>query len=161
MAREHVYAASRKSHRHSQPLHAPARGSHSAAHPYVVYDAALASGFTLNLSPQGVYELTFTNGMAPSTNNNHATGRVYISAFSSAVSNPIWTHTVSSPPNVGRMLTTEQVTFMVAQVLTATQVWVGSWWDDGTYADSRDGVIAYFHDHPEGGNHHTVPIILG
>lgn len=140
-------------------LYTPRSGDHhTVAHPYVVYDPPLASGFDLKLNPQGDYSLSFSNGMAPGTNNNHATGRVYLSAFADAVSNPVWAHTASVPPNVGRMLTIVSVPFTVAQVLTATQIWVGSWWDDGTYPDSRDGVIAYFRDHPEGGNHHTVPI---
>jgi hypothetical protein len=140
-------------------LYTPQPGDpHSVAHPFVLYDGALASGFDLGLNPSGDYSLSFSNGMAPATNNNHATARVYLSAFSDVVSNPIWAHTVSVPPNVGRSLTIATVRFTVAQVFAATQIWVGSWWDDGTYPDSRDGVIAYFRDHPEGGSHHTVPI---
>jgi hypothetical protein len=143
-------------------LYTPQAGDpHSTAHPYVVYDPPLASGFTLILNPQGDYSLSFSNGMGQSANNNHATARVYLSAFADAVSNPIWAHTVSVPPNVDRMLTIAKVSFSVAEVLRAAQIWVGSWWDDGSYPSSRDGVIAYFRDHPEGAGHHTVPIIVG
>ena len=143
-------------------LYTPQPGDpHSVAHPYVVYDSSLASGFTLILNSQGDYSLSFSNGMALGTNNNHATGRVYLSAFATTALDPIWAHTASVPPNVGRMLTIVKVSFTVGQILRATGIWVGSWWDDGTYADSRDGVIAYFRDHPEGGSHHTVPILVG
>src|ERR1700722_19001049 len=140
-------------------LYTPQPGDHHAvAHPYVFYDPPLASGFALELYPQGDYSLLFSNGMIPGTNNNHATALVFLSAFSDIVSNPKWAHTVSVSPNANRSLTIVRVTFSVGQVFGATQIWVGSWWDDGTYPDSRDGVIAYFRDHPEGGSHHTVPI---
>ena len=140
-------------------LYTPQPGDlHSVAHPYIVYEPPLNSGFDLTLNPQGDYSLSFANGMAPSTNNNHATARVYLSAFSDVVSNAIWAHTASVPPMVNRMFISVTVKFTVAQVLGATQIWAGCWWDDGTYPDSRDGVIAYFRDHPEGGSHHTVPI---
>ena len=124
-------------------LYTPQPGDHHAvAHPYVVYGPALAAGFDLSLNPEGDYSLSFSNTMAPSTNNNHATGRVYFSAFSDVVSNPIWAHTQALPPNEGPTLTIAKVRFTVGQVFGATQIWVGSWWDDGTYPDSRDGVIA-------------------
>jgi hypothetical protein len=130
-------------------------------HPMVQLPSNLSSGFTLNLSPQGIYELSFSNGMAPSTNNNHATARVYLAAFSTTAANPIYTVTASVPPNIDRMVTIVKIQFTVAQVLTATAIWVGSWWDDGTYPDSRDGAIAYFTNHPSGEGHHTVTIIPG
>jgi hypothetical protein len=140
-------------------LYTPQPGDpHSVAHPYVLYDSPLASGFDLALNPQGDYSLSFGNNVAPSANNHHADARVCLSAFSDVVSNPIWVHAVSVPPMVQRMFTSVTVTFTVGQILGATQIWVGSWWDDGTYPDSRDGVIAYFRDHPEGDGHHTVPI---
>ena len=131
---------------------------HTQPHPYVVYPDPLKSGFDLIASPAGDYELSFGNDMLPTANNNHATGCVYLSAFADTATNPIATRTVMLPPNHDRMFSSATIGLSVAQVAGATQIWAGSWWDDGTYADSRDGVIAYFRDHPEGGTHHTVPI---
>jgi hypothetical protein len=39
----------------------------------------------------------------------------------------------------------------------ATNLWIGCWWDDGTYADAA----AYFAAHPYDPNHHTVPVTIG
>jgi hypothetical protein len=143
-------------------LYTPQPGDpHSQAHPIVVLPPNLSPGFTLVVSASGNYELSFSNGMAPSTNNGNSTARVYIVAFSYAFTSPVWWHTLHSPPNVGRGLTIETARFSPAQIFGATQMLIGSWWDDGSYPDSWDGVLSFFTNHPEGGGHHTVTIIPG
>ena len=139
----------------------PPGDPHSVPHPFIRLPSPLGPNFTLVKSPNGLYQLSFSNGMAPSTNNNHAAARVYVAAFSTSVSSPDWTHTQSVPPNHDRMLTIVTIDFAPGLISGATALWVGSWWDDGTYPDSQPGVIAYFADHPSGGSHHTVPIIPG
>jgi hypothetical protein len=130
-------------------------------HPIVVLPPGLGSGFTLVVSANGNYELTFSNGMGSAAHNGSATARVYIVAFASSVSNPIWWYTLQSSPNVGRELITETATFSPAQISGATRILVGAWWDDGTFPNSQNGTVAYFQAHPEGGGHHSVGIIPG
>lgn len=140
-------------------LYTPAPGDpHSVAHPYVVYDPLLASGFDLVVGADGAYALTFSNHMNPSDHGGNANSRVYISIFASDVLNPVLPYSLLLVADTDHSRSSASLGFTSGQTPGATSIWVGSWWDDGTYPDSRDGVIAYFRDHPEGGSHHTVPI---
>ena len=44
---------------------------------------------------------------------------------------------------------------------SSTNLWVGAWWDNGTYGSNADGVRAYFQAHPNATGHHTVLVIVG
>lgn len=143
-------------------LYTPQPGDpHSVAHPYVVFDASLQEGFTLIAGADGAYALNFRNGMATTDPGGNANGMVYVSFFADSVLNPIRVYTSTLIPDTEHSRSGAGFGFNPGEITGATDVWVGSWWDDGSYPSTRDGVIAYFRDHPEGGSHHTVPIRIG
>jgi hypothetical protein len=129
----------------------PPDGMHPA-HPAV--NAPANPPFTLRVDP-GVpakYSLTFFNS------GTDQSIRIYLMAFlSSQPSNPTWTDaSLTCPPNFQPPYNNTVSWFQVSMG-NADTLWVGSWWDDGTYATPQ----AYFTAHPEGGGHHTVPILIG
>jgi hypothetical protein len=83
--------------------------------------------------------------------------RIFLKAFlSSQPSNSIWTDS-SLVCRVSPPAPYDKVTFYKASLGNSDTLWIGTWWDDGTYATAQ----AYFTDHPAGGGHHTVPITVG
>lgn len=120
-------------------------------HPMIVPQFSLP--FTLLANERGVYEVTFTNQLS-------APVRVYAKAFSASAPD-LWSYSVSVPNAApgGRAYNIEH--FNPGQLNGATQLWLGSWWDDGSYPETAEGVAAYFTDHPGGPEHHTVPILVG
>ena len=106
--------------------------------------------FTLLKNP-GVnqYSWTFNN----QTRNNV---RVYLIGFTTSENSPLWTYTNSVVVD-----STLQPVFRDTELRSSTKLWVGAWWDNGTYGSDAEGVKAYFRDHPNGTQHHTVPVIVG
>ena len=101
--------------------------------------------FTLTQVTPGNYQMTLTNSL-------DQTVRVFMRGFTQQ-SNPLW-----SPLDI--VLNTRSghtVLFTRSLLNGATTLWLGAWWDDGTYTNAA----AYFADHPAGGGHHTVPVTTG
>jgi hypothetical protein len=129
----------------------PPQGSHPA-HPAV--NPPADQPFTLLVNPSNplTYSITFFNS------GTDQSVRIYLMAFlSSQPSNPIWSDaSLTCPPNFQPPYN-NTVGFYKASLGNADTLWIGSWWNDGTYATAQD----YFAAHPEGGGHHTVPILIG
>jgi hypothetical protein len=126
---------------------------HHPAHPAVI--APANPPFTLLVDPGSdppTYTITFFNS------GTDQTIRIYLMAFlSSQPSNPIWTDdSLTCPPNFQPPYN-NPITFDQSDLGDSDTLWIGTWWDDGTYATAQ----AYFEDHPAGGGHHTVPITVG
>jgi len=127
-------------------------GSHPA-HPAV--NAPADPPFTLLVDPgsnPATYSITFFNS------GTDQSVRVYLMAFlSSQPSNPIWSDaSLTCPPNFQPPYN-NKLTFSKSSLGNADTLWIGAWWNDGSYATAP----AYFTAHPEGGGHHTVPILIG
>ena len=84
------------------------------------------------------------------------TARMYVAAFTTSVSKPTWTGSL-----IAEMAAVASISFTATDLDGGTTLWAGAWWDDGTYPGTEQGVVAYFADHPSGGEHHTVPILVG
>lgn len=132
---------------------------HSQAHPMVQLPSSQSQPFTLLKGPNNTYNLTFENQIDGNANNHHPDARVYIAAFVTEVSTPTWTHSVKVP--AGTPNNSVEVDIPAADIGSSTHIWMGAWWNDGTYPDTLQGIKDYFAAHPSGGNHHTVPIIPG
>ena len=130
----------------------PVDGNHPA-HPAIASPASMP--FTLLVNPNSnpvAYSITvFNSGTDQSV-------RIYVMAFlSSSPSSPIWTDaSLTCPPNFQPPYQ-NTMTFFKSSLGNADTLWIGAWWNDGTYSNAE----AYFAAHPEGGSHHTVPIIVG
>jgi len=85
--------------------------------------------------------------------------RVYIMAFqSSQPSNPIWSDmSIMLAPWTPNSRSAATQSLLKSSLGNADTIWAGVWWDNGAYATAQ----AYFAAHPEGGGHHTVPILIG
>ena len=82
---------------------------------------------------------------------------VYVMAFVTDHSNPTWSDaSLVLPPNFQPPYD-HTLTFNKASLNGATNLWIGCWWNDGTYATAA----AYFAAHPSEVGHHTVPITTG
>jgi hypothetical protein len=84
--------------------------------------------------------------------------RVYLMAFKTQSTDPTWSdNSVVLPPNFQPPYVHTK-SFTKASLKEATNLWIGCWWNDNTYATTA----AYFAAHPAGeGGHHTVPITTG
>jgi hypothetical protein len=127
-------------------------GGHPA-HPAV--NAPDNPPFTLLVDPgsnPATYTITFFNS------GTDQTIRIYLMAFlASDPSNPIWTDaSLTCPPNFQQPYDNPK-TFYKSSLGSSDTLWIGAWWDDGTYTTAQQ----YFAAHPEGGGHHTVPIVIG
>jgi hypothetical protein len=129
--------------------------AHTIAHPMVVI---LASNppFTLLKNPgTNNYQLSFRNQTS-------AAARVFAMGFTTSSSSPLWstgslTLAAASPQGV-----IYQLPFSVADLNGSTNLWLGAWWDDGTYGTGTPAEIAsYFSDHPDTTGHHTIPVLVG
>ena len=85
--------------------------------------------------------------------------RIYIMAFpSSQPGSPTWSDmSIILAPWTPSSRSAATQSFLKSGLGDADTLWVGVWWNDGTYATAAD----YFAAHPEGGGHHTVPILIG
>lgn len=109
--------------------------------------------FTLLTDPGGsVYSMKFFNS---GTDQNV---RVYLTAFVTQPSTPTFSDaSLVLPPNYQPPYV-HQKSYLKSSLAGATNLWIGCWWDDGTYTTPA----AYFAAHPAGdGGHHTVPITTG
>ena len=127
-------------------------GSHgsSTSHPVIVPD--FTQPFTL-LQDNG-YTLRFFNRL-------NAAARVYAKGFVASSSAPLWWGSVSVPNEQPGQAQYVFFRFSSADLRGSTSLWMGSWWDDGTYPGTEAGTVAYFTDHPDSPGHHTVPILVG
>jgi hypothetical protein len=82
--------------------------------------------------------------------------RIFMMGFTTSQNSPLWTYTNVVVPN--SFLTP---VFRATDLHSSTKLWVGAWWDDGTFAANADGIKAYFQAHPDSAGHHTVPVIVG
>ena len=101
--------------------------------------------FTLTQVTPGNYQMTFTNSLERSV-------RIFCQAFTQSA-NPLW----STADMVLQTRSSHMRLFPRSVLNGATNIWLGAWWDDGSYATAA----AYFADHPSGGGHHTVPVTIG
>ena len=131
----------------------PAEGE---THPMVMLPPCDTQPFTLlkDSSPANTYSIRFHNEMTAGQGGN--TARMYLAAFTTSVSDPTWTASVTA--EIGAIIS---ISFNTTDLESGVTLWVGAWWNDGTYPGTEDGVVAYFADHPSGGEHHTVPIMVG
>jgi hypothetical protein len=137
-------------------LYTPEGHDHHEAHPMIQLPSGQTQPFTLlkDTPPPNTYTIEFNNTMTAGPNIQNA--RMYLAAFTTSVSSPNWWSTLSVP--IGEL---QQIQFTTADLNGGTSLWAGAWWDNGTFPDSEQGVKDYFAEHPSGGIHHTVPIILG
>jgi hypothetical protein len=127
-------------------IHVPDHPDHPAISPRP------GGAFTLLPNPDGVtYQITF--------NNFHIarTVRVFLKAFVTDPNSPTWSDMSLVLPSNNQYPWIKALTFPKASLSGARTIWLGAWWDDGTYATTA----AYFADHPTGGGHHTQPITSG
>jgi hypothetical protein len=109
------------------------------------------SPYTLNSNDGGnEYSFVFDNECDQGA-------RIYVLVDSTSVSNAVYTGSAGySALSSGGRFTIPKSAFE-----GRTNLWLGAWWDDGTYGSDRQGVINYFTAHPSGVGHHTVPILVG
>lgn len=100
---------------------------------------------TLTQWSPGNYRITYSNPL-------QRNARIFLRAFTDP-NNPLWTP-LDEQLAAG---ITRTASFAQSSLNGATTIWLGSWWDDGTYSDAA----AYFAAHPSDPNHHTVPITTG
>lgn len=122
----------------------------NSTHPMVSLAPNNTQPFTLLKNP-GVNQYSWTFN-----NQTRANVRVYMIGFTTSEDNPLWTYTNSVV--VDSALTP---VFRDTDLRSSTSLWVGAWWDNGTYGANADGVKAYFRSHPNATGHHTVPVIVG
>jgi hypothetical protein len=108
--------------------------------------------FTLLTNPGGLqYSIRFFNS------GTDQQVRVYLQAFVTEPSSPTWSDkSLSLPPN-SQPPNVQTINFAKTALNGATNLWLGCWWDDGTYTTAA----AYFAAHPSGVGHHTQPITTG
>lgn len=123
----------------------------SATHPMLVPNQE--QPFTL-LQTNGKYTFTFFNRL-------DAQVRVYARGFGPAPMETLWSATVAVVNESSNDAHYVYLEASPAELNGSTQIWVGCWWDDGTYPGTTVGIQTYFTDHPEGTEHHTVPILVG
>jgi hypothetical protein len=108
--------------------------------------------FTLLTDPDGQkYSIRFFNS------GTDQRVRVFLKAFVADPDNPTWTDmSLALPPNYQPPYV-NTLSFFKISLNGATNLWIGCWWDDGTYPTAA----AYFAAHPTGVGHHTQPITTG
>jgi len=134
----------------------PAPGDHhNVVHPIVELPSGLSQPFTLLTNPpppDDMYSTGFDYYFWQG--GGSAQVRIYMAAFASSVSSPTWWHSLSITST-----SVQRVRFPKSGLNGGTNLWIGAWWDDGTFAGDQQGVIAYFTAHGVDGGHHSVPII--
>jgi len=128
---------------------------HGTAHPMVKLPQDLSRPFTLLTNPPppaDSYSIGFNCNLGP----NGGSARLYMAAFLTSVSSPTWWNSLAINSSE-----VKRVRFTKTDLGNGTNLWLGAWWDDGTYAGTLAGVTAYFAAHGIDGGHHSVPIITG
>ena len=101
--------------------------------------------FTLTQVTPGNYQMKFDNSL-------EQTVRIFCQGFTQPA-NPLW-----SPLDMVLVTRSSHTLLFPRSLLNgATTIWLGAWWDDGSYTNAA----AYFAAHPPGDGHHTVPITTG
>lgn len=128
---------------------------HAVAHPKVDMLAANPPFTLLKNSGTTTYQLSFRN----QTTGN---ARVFAMGFTTSSSSPLWaTGSLTLAPASGPS-DIHVLEFTVADLNGSTTLWLGAWWDDGTYGTGTPAEIAsYFSDHPDTTGHHTIPVLVG
>jgi hypothetical protein len=120
---------------------------HHPSHPMVDI-APNEQPFTWLKNPNvNQYSWAFNNELGTSV-------RIFMMGFTTSENDPLWTYTNSVVFGLVPI-------FRATDFRSSTTIWVGAWWDDGTFAANADGVKAYFRAHPNSAGHHTVPVIVG
>ena len=141
-------------------LYTPPHGDQHVPHPMVQLPSGQSQPFTLLIDPTtNTYRMSFQNQLTAQQDPDGFGVLIFIAAFHQTVSDSFWTGTVALAASGSQMEKTE--TLLVAGQNTTTNLWVGAWWNNGTYAADAAGVAAYFAAHPSGGVHHSVPVIIG
>lgn len=128
---------------------------HNTPHPMVSLPSGLSQPFSLLINPNNaIYEMTFNDHV-----NDPRFVRIFAMIYSSDTSNPTFTSSFRLPQ--GGPINSGSFAFSSSESQGAANLWVGAWWDDGTYGTgTRQNVIDYFSAHPFNEVHHTVPIII-
>jgi hypothetical protein len=128
---------------------------HAVAHPKVDMLAARPP-FTLLKNPDNTtYQMSFRNQTTDRA-------RVFLMGFTTSASSPLWTNGSLTVPVAPGPNSIHAIAFSVAELNGSTNIWVGAWWDDGTYGSGNTtDTLRYFSDHPDTTGHHTVPILVG
>jgi hypothetical protein len=125
------------------------------SHPMVQLPPTCPQPFTLLPNPGGTnyYETTFH------CQDVSANVRIFAMVYANAPAAPVWTTSIQLAPPPGE---NKALGFLARQITGAGHLWIGAWWDNGTYGSGDQAqVIQYFTDHPYDPNHHTVPILVG
>ncbi len=141
-------------------LYTPPPGDDHVPHPMVQLPSGQDQPFTLLIDPTtGTYRMSFQNQLTAQQDQNRWGVLIFIAAFHTTVQEAFWTTTVALA--ITGTDTEKTATLLVAGENTATSLWVGAWWNNGTFGADEAGVKAYFAAHPSGGVHHSVPVIIG
>jgi hypothetical protein len=142
-------------------LYTPEHGDAHEPHPMVQLPPDQSQPFTLKFDPStNTLRVTFKNDLTGEQDPQGLGVRIFFCAF--LVSQPstyIWSSSLGLAASGADRQKTQTVP--LAAQTAPTTVWVGAWWDNGTYASTPAGIAAYFAAHPSGGMHHTVPILIG
>lgn len=139
-------------------LFTPAPGSDEVPHPMVTLPEGVTMPFTLRTDPMTNWYRMWFQFEIPAEQNPHNWGaRMFAATFKTTIDSAIWT--TSMPMTVSGMTSRTLFILQHRDLGDATDLWVGAWWDNGTYGQgAREDVMRYFTAHPAGGMHHTVPI---
>jgi len=114
--------------------------------------------FKLKFDPStNTLRVSFKNDLTSQQDPQNLGVRIFFCAFlDSDPATYIWSNTLGLAATGSGTQQTQ--TIPLAAQSAPTTVWIGAWWDNGTYASTPAGIAAYFAAHPSGGMHHTVPI---
>jgi hypothetical protein len=137
--------------------YAPAAGGHPIhpmIQPTVEWPVNLMPVNPVELIPNGgtdIYTVRFRSVILNPT-------RIYAVGFTTDPTHPLWTNCSIVTTNDTTVF--HNLNFTAADLHGSSQIWLGSWFDDGTYPPNQAGILAYFHAHPNSPGHHTVPVII-
>ncbi len=133
-------------------------GAHGAATSHPKLTPGESQPFTLLKNPViNGYRLSFFQRLDPQVRPDLQV-RVYAKGFGTSPAETLWSTSLVIDRRPGD---TRYLIFYPPDLRGSTHIWIGSWWDDGTYPGTPEGIQAYFTAHPEGGEHHTTPILVG
>ena len=127
---------------------------HAVAHPKV--DILLGTPFTLLKNPgTTTYQMSFRNKIT-------GDARIFLMGFTTSPSSPLWTNGSLGVPVAPGPNSIHSLGFTAEQLNGSTTIWLGAWWDDGTYGTSgMPETMNYFSHHPDTTGHHTIPVLVG
>jgi hypothetical protein len=139
-------------------LFTPEHGDAHDPHPMVALPSGQSHPFKLLFDPgTNTLQVSFQNNLTSGQDPQGVGVRIFFCAFEdSDPSTYIWSNTLGLTASGSGTQGSE--TIPLASQNVPTRVWIGAWWDNGTYASTAAGIAAYFAAHPSGGTHHTVPI---